>query len=883
MPVAGPFFFAWVDQGAAFDPTVHNVMDEYVFSVRRVLAEGQKPVLMLQIRNPHIGLLNVTRKSWAYFSWDSGSTAGIVPLFYGRLVGVPSDIFGEVIEIQFIAWPVDYQKQVQALAESLKSAPFDPIFVDVAKADDPDTVLEVYSSNWHVDAVTHVVTASDILLGEDGNVDVSADDAFYDSMSMRRLQAPLTAIQVDASVSWRQTARGFVDIGNKVFDSYSWDGIYSEWPKPLSPLGAGWSVQYSIAVDVYGTNSALVAQTAGSYQNTARFHSNGDTLALNWSYSVPNLRGGYLSYNLTEKSQSGVVDPFAVDENGDPAPLNIPGSSDITTIYCPLGRVSTSLVLRYDADRQRTERVIFRLTSDLQAVILDPLVSEDSELITLTGRDVGVPLINLLDRTTVSGQHVDVGTIVFPDYPSFPGGTTAQIYTTAGTTAAVEPEFSDVPGTTTTDGTAVATSLGVTAPTDSATDWTAVSGVAAGTIILPRLPLFVDWTTLVQPGLAQFPQVGVPVSLGDIVRGANSSYHVCTLAGTTGIVQPGWGTSWGSTLTDGSVEWTCLGTALPDGKTYFLATSGGVTGAQYLIPPFGANTALHATVSDGSGVVWTSIGPGDIPAGGTSGNVWASQYFTTSRGQRSLQHILSVARARLLKRARAIEISFECAFALCAALTCRKTVTLHDPRISGGVALGKVIRAELSVDGETGVALGKVTMGCAVGNGNVVAEVQGTPAWVAAGWVDVGWQTYNDSTVVLPFSEDIGYTPPVVASIDDGLVFPLDRSQIVVADVVHGTLDAQVAGIQSSFRSQATAAQLAALPTQPNSALSITRQQIEIQANANSVALQLQRNPIWWDFQIKPVVNGPFNAVYNLQVTPLQVPKMIDLAGASTP
>jgi len=47
---------------------------------------------------------------------------------------------------------------------------------------------------------------------------------------------------------------------------------------------------------------------------------------------------------------------------------------------------------------------------------------------------------------------------------------------------------------------------------------------------------------------------------------------------------------------------------LPTGSTYFIATTGGVTGLLQVIPSF--NNALHANTNDGS-VVWTSIGSGD--------------------------------------------------------------------------------------------------------------------------------------------------------------------------------------------------------------------------------------------------------------------------------
>jgi hypothetical protein len=48
------------------------------------------------------------------------------------------------------------------LAQTLKVAPFwDPIWVGADKRNDPDSVLEARSELWHIDRVTHDVTAVD--------------------------------------------------------------------------------------------------------------------------------------------------------------------------------------------------------------------------------------------------------------------------------------------------------------------------------------------------------------------------------------------------------------------------------------------------------------------------------------------------------------------------------------------------------------------------------------------------------------------------------------------------------------------------------------------------------------------------------------------------
>jgi hypothetical protein len=190
VPVAGPYYYAWIDEpdpaalraGTAFDPGVHNVMDEYIFSFRRILNEGDKPRLQLVIRNPHIGLLNASRKQWAWFAREINGV--ITPLFCGRLVAAPKQINKELMTVDLVAWPLDYNAQRQKLAETIKaSGPYSAVFIETSKRDDPDALLEAISGRYHIDPVTHVVSISDILNGEDGNVDVTADDHLYDGLN----------------------------------------------------------------------------------------------------------------------------------------------------------------------------------------------------------------------------------------------------------------------------------------------------------------------------------------------------------------------------------------------------------------------------------------------------------------------------------------------------------------------------------------------------------------------------------------------------------------------------------------------------------------------------------------------------------------------------
>src|SRR5262249_8359480 len=156
--------------------------------------EGQIPTLTIDIRNPHIGLLAPGRAQWAWLSYAS-PTFGTVPLFYGRLVALPSNLFGEIVTLQFIARPTNFLAHKQAIANQLMVEPFyDPIWIDKTKFGDPDTVLETYAMAWHVDRVTQHVTVSDILFGEDATEEFLPEDSYYDSVTISFAQSPQTQV-----------------------------------------------------------------------------------------------------------------------------------------------------------------------------------------------------------------------------------------------------------------------------------------------------------------------------------------------------------------------------------------------------------------------------------------------------------------------------------------------------------------------------------------------------------------------------------------------------------------------------------------------------------------------------------------------------------------
>jgi hypothetical protein len=251
------FYFAWVEPGTAWAAELARE-DEDVFAFELGQNEGGFATLALDLRNPRVGLLSPERQVWGWFSWEAeaGSTEGPEPLFFGRLVAVPQQVHDDIIRLEFLARPGDWNDQRAALAATMRVAPyFDAIWIAADRREDPDAVLEATTRLWHIDRVTHAVTASDACAGEAGTIDVAG--TFYsDSLEIDMTQAPVRRVRVEAQIDWQQRASGEIDLSAMIvaaaaaegttvpgaITTLTGEGLMSDWPRPGDRIGDVWSV-----------------------------------------------------------------------------------------------------------------------------------------------------------------------------------------------------------------------------------------------------------------------------------------------------------------------------------------------------------------------------------------------------------------------------------------------------------------------------------------------------------------------------------------------------------------------------------------------------------------------------------------------------------------
>ena len=382
MPAGLPYF-AWIDVGETTFGPEHMRWDEAVFSFTLAQEEGDPASLTAQVRRPRnvdgdaIGLLGPGRKIWVWFAFDCGPA---LIKFRGRLVGIPTSLFEDLVTLEFVAKPIDVVAQKEALADTLRVLPFyDEAVIDPKRRKDPDVVLEGYTKIWHYDRETHVVTVSDEISGEDGLVsfDGGSDDGkvLYDGLGLNLATGPLSRVDLTAEFTWTQQASGTVDLTHYLISH--WPGSINgqipslnagDWPKHGGGLGDGWEVAEATAQDVFDLSTHSESRS-GSFTLE---DTDDSTSQISWSTSTTQVKssGSLISFGeiVTNDSYS-----MTFGENDSSSASR---SRSATFAVVGVQSIVATLVAGYTAGRQCTERVSLTLFADVQPILTDP---EDGE------------------------------------------------------------------------------------------------------------------------------------------------------------------------------------------------------------------------------------------------------------------------------------------------------------------------------------------------------------------------------------------------------------------------------------------------------------------------------------------------------------------------
>lgn len=623
------FNFAWVDASEkVFDPNVHAREDERVYAYEFNQVEGDFASLTIQIKNPRVGLLSLGRKTWLHFSKLHNGIQ--TPLFFGRLVAIPPNIFEDVIELEFIGRPADYAEQKAILADALRVAPYwDPLFIREDALDDADAVLEARSELWHVDPVTHIVSTSDLLVGEDGVVTFTGDDYYDADMELTIANTPARSVQVTSAINWDNQGAGYVNLTGLLLDtwrnpvgnysglisSYTFMGLFNDWPQDQQTYSGGYYVQQSYLINVSGENIPPYVKKADNIDP--------------FNYEFPT--------NVPVGSMM-LAGPSYIGGGGGFDPSTIPTSM----IYVPLGWGKPLFIIGYTASRAYTENISLSIGCDVQPVV------------TMPGEDEII--------------KIDV-------------------------------------------------------PSNKASD-----------IILNELPI---------------------------------------------------------------------------------------------------------------------------------GNVGRRSFIDSDRGKQSLEYLINIGRAALIARSRAIRLVFTTNFSNGLPCSLRKNALVYNSKFPGGQILGKIIGIHHALDGKTGALRYQVTIASAIGRGGSYVPQIGEPRYVEEGYVDLGYQQYENTIDVLP-TNDISYSLMPFVPNDDGIDF---TSRLGVRDIV------KLFTIENLPDVQAAAVMDGGTSSRPDSWAVVG----ETYFDEAKVRQVIQELPTRINMQLKPLTTGPYATDISVSVEDLVIPKQIDL------
>jgi hypothetical protein len=502
--------------------------------------EGSWAVLTLRCKNPYGGLLRAGQPVWIWVS-QLDEDEVVTPLFFGRILGIPTDFLAETVTLQYAARRDTYVDDKQLVAEGLKVKPnYDPVFVDASKRDDADTVLEGYTVRYYVNRTTLDWSVSDILVGEEGPGSPPGPVIFsagvpYESVKVSLGEPPLRAVLVQADVGWTQSDVGLIANAGH-FNTFNADGILHSWPKSNSGIGQGWYTFASGAFDFAYADFAYVHNVTTSFKNIQATHHNGDLMTWQCSDARAVVGGGAIK-TLVSFDQGGTKPDT---DSGTPETYHMTQGWRWDVEY----NVFAILQLVYFASRKRSEKLGFLLSTDVQSVLTEPDVGQDVTILSLSGADVSTGLLDVKHWISYKGLPVLRGTIIQTD--AIPGevAVTYQLCTFPGTAGSIEPTWSPFEQDITSDNGVQWTSLG--------TSYTSAHNI-------------VKWKFIANTGIA----------LGQLCTDDNSQgVFVCVQPGTAMKLvddagnevtqyqdhrQPPWVFSAGAPVADGSVIWASLG------------------------------------------------------------------------------------------------------------------------------------------------------------------------------------------------------------------------------------------------------------------------------------------------------------------------------------
>lgn len=242
---------------------------------------------------------------------------------------------------------------------------------------------------------------------------------------------------------------------------------------------------------------------------------------------------------------------------------------------------------------------------------------------------------------------------------------------------------------------------------------------------------------------------------------------------------------------------------------------------------------------------------GEMPIGDLRRNC----FFPTDRGEQSIQFLLAMAASKLIARGRAVNVQHRTmGWDKIVDLSCRNSILVHESRLPGGQALGKVVDYTLRMSGDDieQIMDGEFTIACSVGYGTVLPDLQTAEDSYADDYSS-DYDELEPGALVEVFAGTLRY-----ARLDGTVVIDDDG-----VDLFNVTPDTAVRSLRVTNG-----------PIQQ-------RDRIQAGAKKGDPVVYWKSAPTQVRLELVPMDASDFLTIFSLTTDPLVIPKTIDLEAAS--
>ena len=214
-------FFNWLNR---FDdnPEWHN--DEEVFALNIVQREGSFAIARASIRTKNL------EHKFARIGIEKDDK--IKTIFRGKLVSFPLSCESEIMVIEILSEPSDFQNQLRNFSQKNRTEYerknpeiiFDDLFF--SEKDNPTIFLEGSSKIFYWNKATGKLSLSDINHGAK-NFEISKKDILKNSTQIKLDREPYGEIRLTLSASWIQKVFGYIDLMPMISRRFSFNRLNS--------------------------------------------------------------------------------------------------------------------------------------------------------------------------------------------------------------------------------------------------------------------------------------------------------------------------------------------------------------------------------------------------------------------------------------------------------------------------------------------------------------------------------------------------------------------------------------------------------------------------------------------------------------------------------